>query len=326
MFELRKFFDRANFTKQDEASFRVLLESPEAVQIFERAERESIEKRKALRGRLDAIDATHDKGIHNASVTHHAAVRAVEAAEANLRAMREEERQASAALFAVEMAKVAEAAELREALRDSRDTRLDDFHAYLDDARDKLRHLGKITAIVQSGWAGERDVRYESNLDEVTALRDALQAALADIDVMTLLPLSRAEVSERLTEWTHRLHPMLESFSLPTPRLDENGAVTLSRERLKFFEILQDNGLCEAGDKPETQQQQAVPPRTVKAAATKPPVVPQKSPAARASKTTVAAAGGTDTKRIAMMKGGSLCMEEDFLLSGGMRVPLAWPR
>lgn len=238
MFGLKQFFDRADFTKQDEASFRVLLKSAEAVQIFERAERETIEERKALRARLDAIDVKHDPGINNASVTHQAAVRATEVAEAQLMAMRENERQARAAVYAVEMAKVAEVAELRQALRDSRDTRLDDFRDHLDDARDKLRHLGKITTIVHNSWASGRDVQYESNLDEVTALREALQSALADIGAMTLLPLSRADVSERLTAWTHKLQPMLESFSLPTPRLDENGAVTLSRERLKFFEIL----------------------------------------------------------------------------------------
>lgn len=258
MFELRKFFDRADFNKRDEESFRVLLESPEAVRIFERAEGERVDQRKALRGRLDAVDAKHDKSIHNASVTHQAAVRAVEAAETNLRATRENERQASAALYAAEMVKAAEAAELRQALLDCRDTRLDAFRAHLHYARDTLRHLGKTTAIVHGTWAGGRDIGYESNIAEVTSLRDALQAALADIDVMALLPLSRAEVSERLTAWTHKLQPMMERFSLPTPCLDENGAVTLSRERLKFFEILQDNGLYEAGDKPQPEQQQAV--------------------------------------------------------------------
>ena len=164
MFELRKFFDRADFSKQDEASIRTFMESPEAAEIFARAERGTIEKRKALRVRLDAIDAKHDKGIHNAGVTHQAAVRAVDAAEANLRAMREEERQASAALYAAEMAKAAEAAELRQALRDSRDTRLDDFRDHLDDARDTLRHLGKVTTIVHGSWTGDRDIGYESNI------------------------------------------------------------------------------------------------------------------------------------------------------------------
>ncbi|MCO5411093.1 hypothetical protein [Ralstonia mojiangensis] len=323
MFEIRKFFDRADFTKQDEASIRTFMESPEAAKIFERAESERIDQRKALRVRLDAIDAKHDKGIQNAGVTHQAAVRAVDVAEANLRSMREAERDASAALYATEMAKAAEAAELREALRDSRDTRLDDFYCYLDDAQDKLRHLGKITTIAQSSWAGERDVRYESNLGEVTALRDALQAALSDIDAMTLLPLSRAEVSERLTAWTHKLQPMLERFSLPTPCLDENGAVTLSRERLKFFEVLQDNGLCEAGDKPQSEQQQAVQAPPVKAAAVKRSFVTQKPPAARVSKPE---SNGAGTKRSVITKGGSLCIEEDVLLSDGVRVPLLWPR
>lgn len=320
MFELRKFFDRANFSKRDEESFRVLLESPEALQIFERAERESIEERKALRGRLDAVDGKHNPGINKAGEKHQAAVRAAEAAEVHLRSMREAEREASAALYAAEMVKAAEAAELRQALRDCRDSRLDEFHVHLTDAQDMLRHLGKITTIVQSGWAGERDVQYESNLGEVTALRNALQAALVDIDAMTLLPLSRAEVSERLTAWTHKLEPMLESFSLPTPRLDENGTVTLSRERLKFYEILEDNGLSEPGDKP--QQQQAVQPHTMKPAAVKRSVVTQKPSAVRVSKTE---SNGLGTKRTVMTKGGSLCIEEDVLLPGGMRVSLLKP-
>lgn len=59
------------------------------------------------------------------------------------------------------------------------------------------------------------------------------------------------------------------------------------------------------------------------ATAVKRSFVTQKPPAARVSKPE---SNGTDTKRSVITKGGSLCVEEDVLLSGGMRAPLLWPR
>jgi len=259
---LLEYFNKAAFSKDDERVIRQILVAPETEQIIARAEKAAIEKRANYRQRLDSLDARHDKGIVNAGATHQAAIRAREAAEAKLLAAREEERQASAAVYAAEAAKGAEACELRQALRDSRDTRLDDFWMYLDDAKGKLRHLTRITSFALASWTGKKSMRYETNADEVSALSVALKEAMGDVEDMTLLPLTRAEVSERLTAMTHKLEPMLDGFSLPTPRLDENGAVTLNRQALKFAEVLQDNGVAEPGDlQTQPRAVQAPPPK-----------------------------------------------------------------
>ncbi|CAJ0688378.1 hypothetical protein [Ralstonia wenshanensis] len=277
MFELKQFFDKANFSKQDEASIRTFLESPEATKILARAEQENVEKRRALRTHLDAIDAKYDKGIDAACKAAVEAVKAREAAEAQLAVAKAEEWRLRSAVDALESIKGKEARELRQQLTDSRDMRLDDFWMYLDSAKDKLRHLGRVTAFPLGPWTGQKSIRYETNADEVSALSTALKEAMADVEHMTLLPLSRAEVSERLTAVTHKLEPMMDAFSLPTPRLDENGAVTLSRERLKFVEVLRDNGLLERGDEPaKPLAVQATSPKspTVKRVARQKPTAP----------------------------------------------------
>lgn len=43
---------------------------------------------------------------------------------------------------------------------------------------------------------------------------------------------------------------MLDGIFLPTPRLDEDGAITLNRERLNLANVLQENRVLEPGDLP----------------------------------------------------------------------------
>lgn len=254
---LFSFLDKANLTKRDEKVLRDIMTSPEAEQILARVEQTTIEKRKALRQRLNTLDERHDKGIAATDATHLKAIRAREAAEVQLAAARAEESRTSAASYAVEMIKAAEAKELRQALIDSRDDRLDDYYREIDRALDQSRHLTRITSFRHGSW-GERTIKYESNAEQVTMLRTLLMDALEDVKSMTLEPLSRNEVSERLTAWTHKLGPMLSEFSLATPQLDASGAVTLSRVPLKFVEMLQANGVAERGDAASPQPSAAV--------------------------------------------------------------------
>lgn len=257
------FFGKANLTKRDEQALRQLIGSPEAEQIRERAERAIIEKRIALKAKLDTIDQRHDDDITAAGLAYQAAMRALEAAEAKLIAAREEEHRARTTSYALESVKLREAHELRQELIACCDVRLDEFHEHLSDAGDKLRHLTQITAFPHRSWTGEKSIRYVTNADEVAALSTAIKEAMADVSNMKLLPLTRGEVSERLTALTHKLEPALDKFSLPTPRLDVDGEVTLSRERLKLADVLQDNGLSEPGDAPASTTAQSRP-RTLK--------------------------------------------------------------
>lgn len=258
---LFNFFDKANLTKRDEQALRQLIASPEAEQIRERAERVTIEKRIALKAKLDSLDQRHDEGITAAGLAYQNAIRALEAAEAKLIAAREEEHRARTTSYALESVKLREAHELQQDLIACRDVRLDEFHEHLSDADDKLRHLTQITAFPHRTWTGEKSIRYETNADEVAALRAALKQAMADVTGMALLPLTRSEVSERLTALSHKLEPALDKFSLPTPRIDVDGDVTLSRERLKLADVLQDNGLREQGDVSVSTMAQARPRR-----------------------------------------------------------------
>ncbi|MGN5480518.1 hypothetical protein ACTMU2_38435 [Cupriavidus basilensis] len=255
---LLDYFNKAHFTKNEEQVIRQILEAPETEQIIARAEQANIKNRHVLRQRLDSLDARHDKAIATAAAAVQKAVRAREAAEAKLLAAREEERQASAAVYAAEAAKGAEVCELRQALIASRDTRLDEFRQHLDEAKDKLRHLTRITAVPLASWTGEKSIRYETNADDVSALSVALKEAMKDIEGMALIPLMRAEVSERLTALTHKLEPMMDDFSLATPRLDENGTpLPLSREQFKLVDLLQENRVLEPGDMPKAAMAQA---------------------------------------------------------------------
>lgn len=276
------FLDKANLTKRDERVLRDIMTSPEAEQILARAEQATIEKRKALRLRLDGVDARHDKGIAAAGVAYQNAIRALEAVEAQLVAAREEEHRARSASYALESAKGQDARELELQLLETRDPRLEDFYRHLDDAKQKLRHLVRITAFPNRTWTGEKSVTYETNAAEVSALSTVLKEAMEEVQSMTLLPLTRDEVSERITTWAHKLEPMLDAFSLPTPRLDENGEVTLSRERLKFVEVLQSNRVFERDDMPPPAPVMVESPKlppVKRAAATQKPIAAAPKPA-----------------------------------------------
>lgn len=281
-------FNKATFSKDDERVIRQILEAPETEQIIARAEQAAIDNRKVLCQRLGSLDARHDKGIAAAGATLETAIRALEAAEARLLTAREKETQARAMVYAAEASKGAEASELHQALRDTRDNRLDDFWLHLDDAKDKLRHLTRITTFPLHSWTGAKSVRYESNADEVSTLSTALKDAQAEVERMTLLPLTRAEISERLTALTHKLAPMLDAFSLPTPRLDEDGAVTLSREKLKFSDVLQENRVLDPGDlptpQPRTTQVPPVKPQPIKRAIAQKPIAAKQQAAPVAKK------------------------------------------
>ncbi|MEM5277475.1 hypothetical protein VSR17_20845 [Cupriavidus taiwanensis] len=284
---LFSFFDKANLTKRDERVLRDIMTSPEAEQILARAERTTIEKRKELRLRLDGVDARHDKGISAAGEVYWKAHLAREAAEAKLIEAREDERRASATCYALESAKGQETRDLELQLLETRDPRLDDFYLHLRDAKQQLRHLVRITAFPNRTWTGERSVTYETNADEVHALSTVLKEAMVEVQRMTLLPVTRNEVSERLTTWAHKLEPMLDAFSLSTPRLDENGEVKLSREPLKFVEVLQANRVFDREDMPAPKPVRASsprPPAVKRAAAIQKPIVGALKPATTTKK------------------------------------------
>ncbi|TDY23934.1 hypothetical protein B0G81_4336 [Paraburkholderia sp. BL6665CI2N2] len=243
-------FNQAKFTAEDEKKVRDLLSSPELEKILDRVEQSHIEERVSLRKQLDSIDKRHDPAINDAAAARLDAGRKLDAARAQFEAAKEAEKNATQAVDVLERGKQAEDYNLRKQLIETRDTRLDDFRLHVDNAWQQARHMGSITAVKHKSWTGHESIEYVSNTDKVNACMALLTDARADIEAMTLLPLTRAEVSERLTAWTHKLEPSLDAFGIACPRLDEKGEVTTHRPPRKLHEVLQDNGVAEKADIP----------------------------------------------------------------------------
>lgn len=267
------FINKADLNKDDERKIRELLESPEVEQIFNRAQQSILDKRAALRKQLDTIDQRHNRAIEEAGAAYAKAMREREVAEARLTEAREAERNAQMAAYGRDYSKLQEDQALRMELMESRDSRLSDFRLHLDGAWQKLRHLTQITEIRHRGWSGERSIEYLTNADQVQECRNLLNAAMADIDAMALLPLSRNDVSERLTEWTHKLAPKLKAFSLLCPILGQDGEVELPHVLRSLTDVLRDNGIADRGDTPKDEEavkarpNKTAPPRLARAQA-----------------------------------------------------------
>ncbi|MDN8065930.1 hypothetical protein [Burkholderia vietnamiensis] len=244
-------FNRANFTVDDEKKIRDLLAAPELEKILDRVEQTHIDERIALRKQLDTLDKRHDPAIAEAEAARIEAAKKLDAARAQFDAAKQSDKDAAQAVNTLECLKRDDDYLLRKQLIESRDTRLDTFRDHADNALQQLRHLISITSAKHKSWAtGEKYIEYTSNADRVEACRELVKQAIAATHEMTLQPLTRAEVSERLTEWTHKLEPSLDAFGLPCPRLDEKGEVTTHRPLRPMHEVLSDNGLAERGDIP----------------------------------------------------------------------------
>ncbi|MGF6974911.1 hypothetical protein QFZ94_003361 [Paraburkholderia sp. JPY465] len=243
-------FNRANFSAEDEKKVRDLLSSPEMERILDRVEQTQVDERTILRKQLDSLDKRHDPVVAKATASLIEARVKLDEARAMFDAAKEAEKESAQAVYTLECLKRDEDYRLRKELIESRDTRLDGFRVHVDNAWQQMRHLISISSVTHKNWAGATSVEYESNAEKVDACMGLLKQASADTHAMALLPLTRAEVSERLTAWTHKLEPDLDSFGIACPRLDEKGEVTTHRPPRKLHEVLQEKGLAEKADIP----------------------------------------------------------------------------
>jgi hypothetical protein len=238
-----KFFNRAELNKDDEKRIREILKSPEIESILGRAEQATVAHRAELRKKLDTVAERHEAAIETAGKEHMAAIRHREESEAQQRRAWELQMQAGGAAYAATHIRDSEKNALLAELMETADARLRDFGDLLDDQRQALRHLGTISEYRHSSWAGSPSVEYSTNTAELNALMAELDAGQGDIKEMALLPLTADEVAERLTRWTHKFQPKLETFALPCPRLNEKGEVELSKARVSLDDTLRANGL-----------------------------------------------------------------------------------
>jgi len=65
---------------------------------------------------------------------------------------------------------------------------------------------------------------------------------------MALLPLTRAEISERLMAITREIAPTLKKFDLCIPTLDEDGEVKVENPMTRPYDVLEANGVAVEGD------------------------------------------------------------------------------
>ncbi|ASW00028.1 hypothetical protein [Paraburkholderia aromaticivorans] len=240
---MMKFFNRADLNKDDEKRIREILKSPEIESILDRAEQAAVAHRAELRRKLDTVAERHEAAIAEAGKAHAAAIRHREESEEQQRRAWELQMQAGGAEYAATHIRDAEKNKLLAELMGTADARLRDFGDLLGNQWQALRHLGSITEYKHKSWTGQTTVEYSTNTAEVNALMAQIEAAQAAIKEMALLPLTSAEVAERLTALTHEFQPKLEAFALPCPRLNEKGEVELSKERVGLDDTLRANGL-----------------------------------------------------------------------------------
>ncbi|NHH80712.1 hypothetical protein [Burkholderia gladioli] len=218
---------RAKFTEREEKDIRKLLESPEIGRIIERAESELVNERASLKQKLDSVESNHKNEIEELGSQLLAASEDLEKARLALNEAIKKEQYARGALYGAEMQKTYEDNSLRQQLYETRDKRIDDFLFHLDDSRERARGIIITTEFTKKNIIGGVQTHFESNLDEIKSILSEIDEARNSITSYALLPLSRHEISERLTSWTHKLTPILGKHDILCPYLDESGEVKM---------------------------------------------------------------------------------------------------
>ncbi|WP_186133896.1 hypothetical protein [Burkholderia gladioli] len=219
---------RAKFTEQEEKNIRKILESPEIEKILTREESERIKERADLKKQLDTADSRHQANIERAAQEFRDADEALKKARNHLNEAIQNQVLAFQSMRGLELQKEEESSEIRKQLYEGRDRRIDDFLFHLSDADERIRHMATITEFKTKIWGmGIQGVQYESNLESVRETRGVIAEARDSIRAAALLPISRNELSELMTNWTHKLAPFLKKFEVLCPYVDANGDVKM---------------------------------------------------------------------------------------------------
>lgn len=245
---------RTNFTETEEKKIRELLASPELESRLAEVDGRNVAKRAELKRRLDSLDERHDPGIEAAATQCSEAAQKIEALRAQLRQAEEAHRATVAAVAAVEQDKGREDFTTRQALYASRDLRLDQFLVHIGTAHSLVGHCTK-TWLRHTGFSfiGQKTHVLESNNAEVIAAMALLKEARKQVESMALLPLTRAEVSERLTAISSEVAPTLKKFSIGWPVLAKDGEVELQAPHANALDVLTKNGVATDGDLPPAE-------------------------------------------------------------------------
>ncbi|MGS1003088.1 hypothetical protein [Burkholderia glumae] len=219
---------RAKFTEQEEKNIRKILESPEIEKILNREESERIKERADLKKQLDTVDSRHQTNIKRRAQEFRDADEELKEAKIHLNEATQNQALAFQLMRGSELQKEEESSEIRKQLYEGRDRRIDDFLFHLSDADERIRYMSTTTEFRGKIWGtGIPTVEYESNLESVKAARGVIAEAMDSIRAAALLPISRNELSELMTGWTHKLTPLFKKFEVLCPYVDANGDVKM---------------------------------------------------------------------------------------------------
>jgi hypothetical protein len=192
--------------------------APEVRALVEREAAKVVEQRRELVKSLQALDT---KEFHDKQVAAQAKINRVEARIAEAKA-------ALAAAFSEHLAATGEAMavsapveharhKLLRQLRESADPRIAKFIDKVNELYygDRTRFLAATSPVSEKNYVtGGKNIRYVSNVDDVTEVRQEFLDAKHYAEQLQLEALSGDEVRERLTAWCDRLNPRLRSFNL----------------------------------------------------------------------------------------------------------------
>jgi hypothetical protein len=213
------------------ASLERLVATPEAQAIIARDEAEGLVIRRKQAEQLKAVmGGKYAKELAATEKSAMAVRQHMELCEQELAAAKSANQAAQSAGMAVRNAEERERYELEQALIATSDSRLAEFKHWLTYASSIVRHavIGHL-GTTKHWLTREASTTYRSNLDEVSALRAKLAELVEQCDVMRLQPLTRHEVTERLTSMSHAIAGALNAAGLPTLSLDDTGAVKFER-------------------------------------------------------------------------------------------------
>lgn len=206
-----------------------VLSLPEVQAVLGREEHATIEKRKMLIADLAELPRKYAKRKQEAEAIIRDTVRRVESLEENLKKTRDDLHLSRAAAGAIEAHQQRETWDLQAELRDGSDPRLADFWRLLDQLDGAVRVALSIwpEAGKKNFFGGREPTIIHSNVSDMEAARNTIADAKRDCETMGFQALTRQEISERLTRWTHKLEEPLAVFGLQPPGVDERGEVQM---------------------------------------------------------------------------------------------------
>ncbi|WP_341313894.1 hypothetical protein WN982_00355 [Paraburkholderia sp. IMGN_8] len=213
-----------------EATIQELLSLPEFLDHRNRIEARKVAKRVEVRRQLDTVDERHEAPIKAALVKESKLADQISTLREELDNLNNEMRDAQLALFSVRQVREKEFFDLQKTLYDSRDLRIDEFQIQLNAVRDSLRNQLRFqTEIVgKNEWINTPIFADRSNFDEISTGVGLADKALATLQKMPLEPLTRAEISERLTGMSSTIAPICRKLGIAWPVINDDGEVQLA--------------------------------------------------------------------------------------------------